>query len=76
MIPFLLLIPVFVTLVLGTVFLFLGSANPGFKLACVVVFAVAVDLQFFSRFNLAGLLIQIALALSLAIWRKADLGST
>ena len=76
MIPFLLLIPVFVTLVLGTVFLFLGSANPGFKLACVAVFAVAVYLQFFSRLSLAGLLIQIALALSLAIWRRTDLGST
>ena len=68
-------IPVFVTIVLGLVFLALGSASPGFKLAGVVVFAVAVYLQFFSRFGLAGLLIQIALAFSLALWRKMDSGS-
>ncbi len=64
------LVPVFVTLVLGLVFLFLGSASPGFKLTGVVVFAGAVYLQFVSRFSLTGLLIQIALAFSLALWRK------
>ena len=72
----LLFVPVFVTLVLGLVFLFLGSASPGFKLAGVVVFAVAVYLQFFSRFSLAGMLIQIALAVSLALWHRMDSGST
>ena len=68
-------IPVFVTLFLGVAFLFFGSAGPAIKLAGVVCFAVAVYLQFFSRFHLAGLLIQIALAFSLALWRKMDSGS-
>ncbi len=72
MFPLLFLIPVFVTLFLGVAFLFFGSASPGIKLAGVVAFAVAVYLQFFSRFDLAGLLIQIALAFSLALWRKMD----
>jgi hypothetical protein len=75
MFPLLFFIPVFVTLFLGVAFLFLGSASPGFKLAGVVVFAVAVYLQFFSRFDLAGLLIQVALALSLVLWRRMDAGS-
>jgi len=72
MFPLLFFIPVFVTLSLGVAFLFFGSAGPAFKLAAVLVFALAVYLQFFSRFDLTGLLIQIALALSLALWRKMD----
>jgi len=75
MFPLLFFIPVFVSLFLGVAFLFLGSASPGFKLAGVVIFAVAVYLQFFSRFDLAGLLIQVALALSLVLWRRMDAGS-
>jgi len=68
------LIPVFVTLVLGLVFVALGSASPAFKLFGIGVFFLAVYLQFFSRFVLAGLLIQIALALSLTLWRRMDAG--
>ena len=75
MFPLLFFIPVFVTFFLGVAFLFFGSASPAFKLAGVVVFAVAVYLQFFSRFALAGLLIQVALAFSLALWRKMESGS-
>ena len=76
MFPLLFFIPVFVTLFLGVAFLFFGEASPGFKLAGVVIFAAAVYLQFFSRFALAGMLIQVALAFSLALWRKIDAGST
>ncbi len=75
MIPLLMLIPFFVTLVLGSVYLLMGSAGPGFKLAGIVVFGLAVYLQFFSRFALAGMLIQVALAFSLALWRRMDSGS-
>jgi hypothetical protein len=68
------LIPLFVTLVLGLVFVTLGSASPAFKLFGIGVFVLAVYLQFFSRFVLAGLLIQVALAFSLALWRRMDTG--
>ena len=68
-------IPVFFSLVLGVTYLFFGTGSLGLKLAGVVVFAVAVYLQFFSRFFLTGLLIQVGLAFSLALWRKMDSGS-
>ena len=76
MFPLLFFIPVFVTLLLGLAFLFFGSVGPAFKLGGIAVFAAAVYLQFFSRFALAGLLIQVALAFSLALWRKMDAEST
>lgn len=76
MFPLLFLIPVFVTFSLGLAFLFFGSAGPAFKLGGIVAFAAAVYLQFFSRFALTGLLIQVALALSLVLWRKMDSEST
>jgi len=69
---FLALIPILVTIVLGPVFLFEGSANRGIKLIGVLVFALAAYLQFFSRFDLAGMLIQVVLALGLALWRRFD----
>ena len=76
MFPLLFFIPVFVTLFLGVAFLSFSEASPVFKLAGVAFFAAAVYLQFFSRFALAGMLIQVALALSLALWRKMEAGST
>ena len=76
MFPLLFFIPVFVTLFLGVAFLFFSEASPVFKLAGVAFFAAAVYLQFFSRFALEGMLIQVALALSLALWRKMEAGST
>ncbi len=75
MILLLVYIPGLVTVVLGIPFLFLSSARPAIKLAGVLVFAAAVYLQFFGRHNLAGLLIQIGLAVSLALWRRMDTGS-
>ena len=72
MFPLLFLIPVFVSLFLGVAYVRLGSAGPGIKLAGILVFAIAVYLQFSSRFALAGLLIQIALALSLVLRRRMD----
>lgn len=69
---FLSLVPVLATLVFGTVYLTMGAAAPVYKLGGVLIFAAAVYLQFFSRFALAGLLIQVGLALSLALWRRFD----
>jgi len=71
-VSFLSLIPICVTLVLGPVFLFEGSASRGIKWIGLSVFVLAAYLQFFSRLSLAGLLIQIALALALALWRRFD----
>ncbi len=74
MIPLLMLVPLFVTLVLGPVYLLTGAAGPGFKAAGITLFGLAVYLQFFSRFALAGMLIQVALAFSLALWRRMESG--
>jgi len=71
MIPFLLWAPAVASLILGTIYLFLGDGRPPFKILGTLVFAVAVYLQFFSSHVLAGLLVQCVLALLLAIWRRA-----
>ena len=72
MLPFLALIPVGTSLILGVVFLFMGEAGPGVKVVGTTVFLVAVYLQFFSSFSLAGMLLQIILALCLAWWRQTS----
>ena len=69
---FLFLIPVFVSLVVGIVFVRLSSAGPAWKLIVVAVFALAFWLQFLSRYATAGLLLQTGLALGLLLWRRVD----
>ena len=64
-------VPVSTSLILGVVYLW-GDAKPPSKILATVVFVAAVYLQFFSRHSLLGLLLQIALALYLAIWRRID----
>jgi hypothetical protein len=66
----LLLIPAAASLVLGVVYLFFGDARPAFKVVGVLVFLVAVYLQFVSAHSLLGLLLQVALALCLALWLR------
>ena len=70
MLPFLAWIPLGTSLVLGAVFLITTDVRRLPKILGIAIFAVAVCLQFFSRFALAGLLLQIALALALALWRR------
>lgn len=65
-------VPVGTSLVLGAVWLAFGESPPGRKLIGVAVFLVAVYLQFFTRFSLIGMLLQIVIALALAAWRKMD----
>jgi hypothetical protein len=65
-------IPVATSLILGIVFVAAGDASPARKLSITAVFLVAVYLQFYSRHGLAGMLLQIALAVGLAVWRKAN----
>jgi hypothetical protein len=65
-------VPAATSLILGVVYLFFGDAKPAFKFLGVVVFFGALYLQFFSRHSLIGLLLQIALALYLAVWRQMN----
>ena len=66
------LVPLATSLILGIVYLAAGEARLARKLSVTAVFLVAVSLQFFSRHGLAGMLLQIVLALGLAVWRKAN----
>jgi hypothetical protein len=70
MLPLLVWLPAATSLILGFVYLYWGDAPPVVKLLGVVVFLVAVYLQFFSPYSLFGLLLQIVLALLLALWRR------
>jgi hypothetical protein len=72
MIALLLFVPAFTSLVLGAVYLVLGEGRPALKVLGVAVFGAAVYLQFFSRHALAGLLLQIALAFFLALWKRLN----
>ena len=72
MLPFLVWIPVATSLVLGLVFLFTGDGRPALKTLGIAVFVAAIYLQFFSRYALYGMLLQIALALVLAVWRRGE----
>jgi hypothetical protein len=72
MFQYLLWIPAGTSLVLGAIYVLLGDARPPAKVGGFLWFAAALYLQFGSRYSLAGLLAQTALAMTLAIWRKAD----
>ena len=70
LLPLLVWAPAAASLTLGVVYLLLGDARPAFKVVGAFVFLVAVYLQFFSHYVLAGLLLQIALAFYLALWHR------
>jgi hypothetical protein len=72
--PFLFLVPVFTSVVFGVVFVLLGDVRARTKGLVLGVFVIAAYLQFFSRFVLAGMLVQIGLALTLVLWRRFDSG--
>ena len=72
MLPFLVLLPVATSLILGIVYVFHGDGPPAIKIVGTVVLGSALYLQFFSRHSLFGLLLQIALAVSLALWRRVN----
>lgn len=63
-------VPVGTSLVLGVVYLLYGDARPAFKILGAVIFFFAVYLQFFSSHSLFGMLLQITLALYLAMWLR------
>lgn len=64
--------PAATSLVLGVVFLSYGEAGPAVKILGTVVFFAALYLQFFSPLPLLGLLVQVGLALCLALWRRMN----
>jgi len=66
------LVPVATSLILGIVYVAAGDASLARKLTVTGVFLAAVYLQFFTLHGIAGMLLQIALALGLAVWRKAN----
>ena len=72
MLPLLVMVPVGTSVVFGILWLALGESPRGRKVLGVAVFLVAIYLQFFSRFALIGLLLQIVIALVLAGWRRMD----
>ena len=72
MLPFLMMLPVATSLILGMVYVFHGDGPPATKIVGTVVFGTGLYFQFFSGHSLFGLLLQSALAVSLALWRKVD----
>ncbi len=64
------LIPAGVALVLGVIFLLTSESRPWVKFVVAATFVAGAHLQFFSAYYLVGLLIQVVLAIGLAIWMK------
>jgi len=70
MLPLMMLVPAATSLILGGAYLLAEEARPALKILGTVVFLAAVYLQFRSPYPLAGILLQVALALVLVLWRK------
>ncbi|HKQ97632.1 MAG TPA: hypothetical protein VJV75_07150 [Candidatus Polarisedimenticolia bacterium] len=66
------LIPTSAAFVLGLVYFVTGEGGPRMKGLIVVVFLVAAYLQFMTQYSLVGMLLQVTLALALAIWWKLE----
>ena len=60
-------VPVLASATLVAMYVIAGS-RVAFKIAGVAVFVVAAYLQFFTSHSLLGMLVQVALALILALW--------
>ena len=63
-------VPIFASFVLGVLYLWAGDASTVTKVIGAVVFLTAAYLQFFSPYMVAGVLLQVALALTLEFWRR------
>jgi hypothetical protein len=63
-------VPVLASFVLGILYLSDGEGASITKVVGVVVFLVAAYLQFFSPYMTAGVLLQVALAFTLEVWRR------
>ena len=65
-------VPVLASAALGLLYLALGEGSPRLKGVGVMVFLVAAYLQFVAGDLLPGILLQIALAFTLEMWRRAN----
>ena len=63
-------VPIFASFVLGVIYLWAGEAGTVTKVIGAAVFLVAAYLQFFSPYMVAGVLLQVALAFTLEMWRR------
>ena len=63
-------VPIFASFVLGILYLWTGEGGPVVKATGVAVFLLATYLQFFSPYMVAGVLLQVALAFTLEMWRR------
>lgn len=70
MLPLLAFLPVGTSLVLGVLYVGFGDARGSSKILVMIVFLVAVWLQFSSPYALVGMLLQIGLAVFLLLWRR------
>lgn len=66
------LIPISASFVLAIVYFVTGEGGPRIKGLIVVVFLAAAYLQLMTQYSLVGLLLQVTLALALAIWWKLE----
>ena len=70
--PVLAWVPVGTSLILGMMYLHLGEARFEVKFLGTLIFVAASYFQFFSSHSLAGLLLQVGLALCLAMWHRVS----
>lgn len=70
MMAFLGYVPIFASFVLGVIYLWAGDGSTVTKAVGAGVFLIAAYLQFFSPYMVAGVLLQVALALTLEFWRR------
>lgn len=63
-------VPVVASLVLGVLYLAYGEGGWVIRTGGLAVFVLATYLQFFSAHLLAGVVLQVALAFTLEMWRR------
>jgi hypothetical protein len=63
-------VPILASFVIGLQYLGAGEGSTATKTIGVAVFLTAAYLQFFSPYMVAGVLLQVALALTLEFWRR------
>lgn len=70
MMAFLGYVPIFASFVIGIQYLWAGEGGTVTKVVGALVFLTAAYLQFYSPYMVAGVLLQVALALTLEFWRR------
>ena len=63
-------VPIFASFVLGVLYLWAGDGSTVLKVLGAAVFLTAAYLQFFSPYMVAGVLLQVVLAITLEFWRR------